>query len=498
MDALKRGVSKVIVSIPTGGGKTFVCVKLSEIGRFKRVLFCVDQEELAEQAALAFLREKFDDSLINHIEEVGFIEYIRKGGILAGNDYKVGLIKADVFQPNGDVVICSLQTLHKRLHLLNPDDFDLVIVDECHIATANTIVKSLNFLTPKLLVGVSATPFRADGVSLGDVFDEIVYEYDILDGIRDGYLCEIDAVRVKTNIDIDGVKTKGGDLNEQQLSQTVDCLERNNLVAQSYLKYGKGRQFIGYSVDIAHALNLAEACQNYGINATAISSDEKRTGNRTQKVKDFKDGKYDIVFNAAVLVKGFDFPNLGGVIHACPTKSLVKWKQGTGRCTRLKDENYVKQFGQKAILIDIVDTTSRHNLINAFNLDKGIEPEKRTYITSENRNKLITARNAKIEAKHNKDERIQLLPIYTPKWKTNIKATIGIGEVEKKLLANMGYDVVNSTFTQESFREIVGSLPATSDQLRELKKWNFDVSQPITRSQASYSLWMFQNNKIKT
>lgn len=495
LNAIKRGLKKVIVALPTGCGKSLMCAKLSENEEFKRTLFCVDAEELVEQGALTFLREKFDESLINHIEEKGFIEYVRDGGIFAGSEFKVGLIKESIFQPHGKIVVASLQTLRNRTHLLNPADFDLIIVDECHIAGARTIQETLSFFAPKLLLGVTATPFRMDNVDLGSIFEEIVYEYNIADAIKDGYLCELDAVRVKTNINIDSVHTLAGEFNQKELAQEIDCLERNNLVADSYIKYGKGRQFIGYTVNIDHAIHLTEACIEKGIKAVAISSKEELTGNRTEQVKDFKAGKYQIAFNYGILIKGFDMPNLGGVIHACPTKSLVKWKQATGRCTRLKDAEYVSKHGQVATIIDIVDSTSRHSLINAHNLDKGLDPEERVYITNKDREKLIEARRVRIEGKTNKDERVQLLPIMTPKFKTTIKSEELASPAQLKWLNDIGYPTEETIYTKENAREILGSLPATKTQLAELKSLNVDISAPITRGQASYTAWMIRNKK---
>jgi len=489
---LSEGVTKQIISIPTGGGKTYVCVKLSEQGNFKRVLFCVDAEELAEQAALAFLREKFDDSLIKHIEDVGFINYIRNGGLLAGNEYKVGLIKADVFQPHGNVVVASLQTLHNRLNRLNPDDFDLMIIDECHGATANTVVKSINFFKPKLLLGVSATPRREDNMQLGNVFDEIVYDYGIKQAVDEKYLCEINAIRVSTNISLDKVKTIGGDLNEKQLSQEVDTLVRNNMVADAYLKYAKGRQTIGYSVDIKHAIHLAECFVEKGIKATAISSKEELTGNRTQKVKDFKLGKYEVVFNCGVLVKGFDFPNVGAIIHACPTKSLTKWLQATGRCLRLKDEEYVKKFGQNAILIDIVDSTTRHNLVNAWELDREKKAEDKVFITSENREKLFEAqrKRAKLEHTRMEDEFVNLLRLPKPKISSSIRMKEAATDAQINWIKSLGYDTDNQSYSKEMCSQIIMDLPCTEKQLSYLKFLKYDVNSVavVTRGMAEAAI----------
>jgi superfamily II DNA or RNA helicase len=482
LDKLQAGVNRQIISIPTGGGKTFVSVKLSEIGEFKRVLFCADAEELIEQSAIAFLREKLDESTVKHIENTGFINFVKQGGKTDG--YKIGCIKADLFQPDGDVVIASLQTLYRRLHLLDPNAFDLVIIDECHIAMAKTYLESINFFKPRLLLGITATPHRADNLPLGNAFDEIVYEYGIGQAIQDKYLCELDAIRVKTDISLDKVKTIGGDLNEKQLSQEVNILSRNNLVAQSYLKYAKGRPAIGYSVDIQHAIDLADACIQYGINATAISSKEELTGNRTQKVKDFKAGKYDVVFNCGILIKGFNYPDVGCILHCCPTKSLTKWVQSTGRCSRLKSPEYVSKFGQNAIIIDIVDSTSRHNLINAWQLDKDLPPEERVFISQEKRNKLIAARQAKIDALYKEDKRVELYKIPRAKISNSIRMQEEASEAQLKWIKDLGYDVDSIDFTKEMCSRIIMDLPATPKQVGWLAWKKYDVvDRVVTRGE---------------
>lgn len=473
------GVNTQIISIPTGGGKTFVAVKLSEIGNFKRVLFCADAEELIEQSAMAFLREKFDDSICKNIDKIGFINYVRQGGNVPGSNYKVGCIKADVFQPEGDVVIASLQTLYRRLHLLKPDMFDLVVIDECHIAMAKTYLQAITFFKPRLLLGITATPNRADNLPLGNVFDEIVYEYGIGTAIKDGYLCELDAIRVKTDISLDNVKTLGGDLNEKQLSLEVNTLTRNNLVAQSYLKYAKGRPTIGYSVDIQHAVDLADTFIRYGINATAISSKEEITGNRTQKVKDFRAGKYDVVFNCGILVKGFDFPDVGCILHCCPTKSLTKWVQSTGRCSRLKSKEYVAKFGQNAVIIDIVDSTSKHNLVNAWQLDKDLPPEERVFISQEKRDKLIAARQAKIESLYKEDKKVELFKIPKAKVSTSIRMQEEATEAQLKWINDIGYDIQSISFTKEMCSKIIMDLPATTKQVNWLAWKKYDISDRI-------------------
>lgn len=493
---LSEGINKSIIVLPTGAGKTFMATQLVEIGQFKRVLFCVDAEELADQAGIAFLKEKFDDSLIKYIEDIGFIEYVRKGGVYAGSDYKVGLIKAEIFQPHGSVVIASLQTLWRRLDKLNPDDFDLIIIDECHIATAKRIIQSINFFTPKLLLGITATPIRSDGVSLNNVFQEIVYDYPIKTAVEEKYLCELDAIRVKTNVSLDKVHTLGGDLNEKELANEVDTQARNILVADSYLKYANGKQAIGYTVNIQHAIHLAEVFAEKGIKATAISSNEELTGDRSLKVRQFKDRKIDVVFNCGILVKGFNHDNVGCIIHACPTKSLTKWLQATGRCTRLKDEEYVKKFGQQATILDIVDSTNKHSLINAWNLDSGLPPEERTFITTENRNKLIEDRlrkSSKIDSKTDKDERIDLLTLPRVKLNLSPKMSEPATLAQLNAIKNWGFNIEDVAYTKQQINEIFMSQPATDKQVNFLKAKGFKIDGFVSKAVAIKAFDMLNN-----
>lgn len=496
-DNLQQGVSRQLCVMATGTGKTKLGVDTIDFLNLKKTLWVSHTEELCHQSAMAFIRTKFDESFANHVEQIGFLNYISNKPNFAGNEFKMGCIKADIFEPNGSIVMASAQTLYRRLDKLKIDEFDCVVTDEAHLFLSRTFSEPLKYFQPKLLLGLTATPHRLDGLSMGDIYDKIVFEYNIQDGIKDGYLCELEGVRIRTNISLDDVKTTAGDLNQKELAESVNCFKRNKLIVDSYLKYAKGRQGIFFCVDIQHCLDLLELFLEAGISAVAVSSDEEKTGNRAEGMKGYKSGKYDVLINVNIATTGFDHPNTGVIGHGCPTKSLTKWMQATGRGSRLKDEEYVSKFGQNCILLDFVDNTSKHSLINAWNLDSGLPTEDKVYMTRREKERLINARNAKIEAKHNKDERVQLLPILTPKWKTNIKSSgVALDSSQLGFLQGLGYDTVNENFTLENLREITGSLPATREQMLELKKFNFTLDQPITRSQASYSLWCYQNNKI--
>jgi ATP-dependent helicase IRC3 len=476
LDRLSKGANSQLIVSATGTGKSRLAVSLIEQGNFNRTLWITDREELCQQSAMAFIAEKFDESFVNHINEMGFINYIKNGAFFAGKDFKMGLIKADVFEPSGNVVIASAQTLHKRLDKIDPYEFDAVICDEAHVFISQTFSKAVNFLKPKLLLGLTATDYRFDGMPLTNIFEETVFEYGMRDGIRDGYLCGMDAIRIKTNANLDKVHSLGGEFNQKELSNEVNTLARNNIVADKYIEYCNGRQGIFFGVDIQHCIDLEEAFKQRGINAKAVSSKEELTGDRTGDVKLYKEGKIDVLINVGILTTGFDHPNTGVIGCASPTKSKTKYVQIVGRGSRLKDEAFVKRFGQNCIVLDFVDNTNRHNLVNAHELDKELDPEERVFISEEKREKLIAERSRrKIWHEQKEDEKVSLFALPKVKIIKSVRMKEPATPAQLAVLAKWGYDVVNTIYTKAMASSIFGEQPATEKTINWLKWKGYDV-----------------------
>jgi ATP-dependent helicase IRC3 len=389
----------------------------------------------------------------------------------------MGIIKANLFHIEGNLVLASAQTIHRRLDRIAPDLFDLIIVDEGHLSAAKTWVKTLSYLTPKLLLSLTATPHREDNMLLGDIYDEIVYNYGIKEGIDNNYLCELDAVRVKTTTSLDKVRTTAGELNQKDLSEEINTPERNQLVVANYLKYAKGRQAFFYCVDIDHAVKLSEVFNEHGIKCKPISGDNKITPNRERDIKDFRERKLEVLTNCMVLTAGVDIPNVSCIGMASPTKSLTKYIQCAGRATRLKDKEHVIKFGQNSIILDYIDNTSRHNLVNAWELDKDKDPEDRVFITREKRDKLLEERKKKalLKIKREEDERVKLLAIPKPKLNTSIRMQEPATEAQLKWISDLGYPVDEINYTKAMCSQIIMDLPATEKQKWLLKHKRYDV-----------------------
>lgn len=496
--ALERGVTKQILVLATGLGKTFTAISI--LKEFKRVLFVTHVEELIEQSALAIIKDYYSDDFSKKVQEQGFIDFAASNGF-KNEDLKVGLVKADKFIIDAGLVIASAQTLHRRLDRIPEDYFDLVICDEAHLFMSNTFLKSLEYFKPKLTLGLTATPHRADGMPLANFFQEIVFDYGIKEGITNKYLCELKGIQVKTTTSLDNVKTTGGDFNAKDLADEIDTPQRNNLVVASYIKHAKGRQAIFYCVDIAHAMHLAEVFNDYGIKCKAVSANDELTPNRSGNIKDFKQGELEVLTNVNILVAGFDHPNVGCIGMASPTKSLTKYLQSLGRGTRLKDDKFIAEFGQNCIILDFLDNTSRHNIVNTWTLDRDKDPEDRIFVTSEDREKLLEARRKRfINVHRERDEEIILLKIPKPFMPASEKWKDPATEKQLDWIKNLGYDIVNEVYTKEMASMIISNLPAPQRDVDMIKNMNYDISSVtvVTRAMVDACLKDHQKRQNKS
>jgi len=487
---LNDGIKSQMLVLATGTGKTFLAANICK--EFKKILWITHSEELIDQSAVSLLAEISDNplSLINIIEDsdgmINFLKSAKNNSLLLNEDERFvyencGMIKADLMDVSKRYTIASIQTIHRRLNSIPKDNFDLIVIDEAHMSTANTFNKTIEYFTPKLLLGLTATPFRTDGSSLGSIFDIISYEYNIDKAVKEGYLCEIDAVRIKTNVSLNEVRTTAGELNQKDLDNFVNCPERNNLIVDSYEKYAKGMQGIVFAVNVQHALDITATFKNRGYDRVDyVVGDKLISPERKRVINDFKNNKIDIIVNVMILTAGFDYPNTGFVAMTCPTKSLVKYLQCIGRGTRLKDKKYVSKFGQKCIILDFVDVTSRHRLINTWELDREKPHEEKVFVTKEKRDKIIAARNTRLERLTNKDERVNLLAL--PKVSISTSPNMKKPATFKQLnvLKSLGYDVVNNYYSIYDASLIISQLSASPAQVYKLQKNGYDVSRGVT------------------
>lgn len=327
INSLKPGA--YLSQMATGLGKT---VTFANIRRRGRVLILSHREELVTQP-----KKYYDCSF----------------GIEQGKHHS----------KEEEVVSASVQSIVRRLDAFSPDDFDIIICDEAHHAAAKTYKKILSYFHPRLLLGFTATPNRADGARLSDVFSKIIFKRDLRWGIKNGYLSDIFCRRVDIGYDLSGVHTKMGDYAPGELDEAMK--DTSDAIAQAYREYAKGATLI-FAVSVNHAQEIAKRIPG----AVAVTG---QTENRAQIIRDFTDRKIPCLVNCMVFTEGTDIPLVETVIIARPTKSDSLYAQMVGRGLRLHPDK------EKLNLIDCVGITGTGSLCTApslLGIDISSVPEK--------------------------------------------------------------------------------------------------------------------------
>jgi len=315
LQAKETGKVRQLVCLPTGCGKTITFAALAQ--QFGvRTLVLAHRDELIEQA-----RDKFQ---------------------LVWPEADIGIVKGTQHQPTAHIVIASVQSAARdaRLAELAAQDFKLLIIDEAHHAASDSyrkISQTLGFedaTQDKLLVGFTATPMRADGKGLGDVFDCVTVEHSLPTMIRAGYLCELRGIKITATEDLSSVRTRGGDFIERELSLALNTDARNSLVVNAYQEHASSRKAIAFCADVAHSRDLAAKFTDSGIPTVAVYGAMDLEERRSALAR-FRRGELQVLTTCGVLTEGFDEPSIGCVLMARPTRSATLYTQCIGRGTRL-------------------------------------------------------------------------------------------------------------------------------------------------------------------
>ncbi|CCE86556.1 Piso0_005052 [Millerozyma farinosa CBS 7064] len=326
LTSISEGIRRPAVVLATGGGKSVVFASLipkirpSSESRGHKTLVLAHKEELVRQAA----------------DWVGRINPTHSVGI---DMRKIRPRETD------DVIVASVPTIIRqtRLSRYKPEEFKTIIIDECHHAPARSWQKILNHFgatapdSDIYVVGFTATMERSDSKSLGEIFDDIVYERDLLDMIRNKELADMVFSTVDTDIDFEEVSVKDGDYEIRSLSNYVNNSEVNFKILLAYSSMRKKFDFkstLVFCVDINHCKTLCGLFQREGINAQYVTGETVKH-ERARIVSDFREGKIQVLCNVQVFTEGTDIPNIDSLFLARPTKSRALLIQMVGRGLRL-------------------------------------------------------------------------------------------------------------------------------------------------------------------
>ena len=261
-----------------------------------------------------------------------------------------------------------------------------VLVHNCHHATARSYRDVINYYTqnnPDLKVlGVTATPDRADEQALGQLFNTVAFDYEILDAIQDGWLVPIKQQFVNINgLDFSNVRTTAGDLNGAELSALMEAETVMQGVTGAAIEIVGDKRAIVFTCSVKQAEQGAEIFNRHRANSASWVCGETNKDKRREMLDQFKTGKIQVVFNCGVLTEGFDDPGVEFIVMARPTKSRSLYAQMAGRGTRPLD-GLVDRFDQpearrEAIagsakpcctILDFVGNSGKHKLMTSADI----------------------------------------------------------------------------------------------------------------------------------
>jgi len=344
--ALDRGVRAQLVVWPTAAGKSSLFANLPKHLDIERMLVLAHREELLDQAAKRIKQYN------PHLD--------------------IGVEQAENYAEEHSVVVASVQSIGKesqriRRERWSPEHFDVIIVDEAHHAGAKTYLNILRYFKPKLLLGVTATPSRGDGVVLANIFDEVSHAKTIPDLYEEGesdsqfgpYLSRLRGVRISSDTNLSKISVRAGDFAENELAIAVNTDSRNSKIISAYESHirSQGRKHtLVFAVDVAHAKALTAQFQDRGHEANCVLGATNRQ-ERADIFQSFRDGMTSVLINVGVATEGIDIPNIDSIILARPVLSPTLFFQMIGRGLRVAPNK------TDCLIMDVVDTVGRHNVV---------------------------------------------------------------------------------------------------------------------------------------
>jgi superfamily II DNA or RNA helicase len=364
--ARTAGKLRVILSLPTGGGKTIVFAhQVAEAAQHGRVLILVHRDELVHQT-------------LDKLHQLA-------------PDLQVGIVKADRTEVEAPIVLASVQTLARATRLDQlAQHWQLIIVDECHhvdgelspsegpptaagvlpapCLVGNSWVRTLQHCgawDASFTVGCSATPYRPNGTSIiGPIFEETVYHKHLLWMMLAGYLSGLVVKRLHVaGMDLKRVRTVAGDYRADALEAAMFKANAPAQIVSGIQQYAHDRRLAVFSPGIAHAEAITALCQARGVTAqTIMGSTPWETWQAAYEA--VSAGTCQVLSSVMVLTEGFDLPAIDAIVLARATKSKVLFAQALGRGLRLSPET-----GKgNCLLLDATGATERHNLFSVAEL----------------------------------------------------------------------------------------------------------------------------------
>ncbi|EIJ78317.1 DNA/RNA helicase [Bacillus methanolicus PB1] len=305
---LEEDYNKALVVMATGLGKTYLAGFFAQ--NFQRVLFVAHLEEILHQAKKSFQ------------------------AIMPERSY--GIYNGKVKEGKADTVFASIYTLSMKhhLHQFQPDEFDLIIVDEFHHAAADSYQRVLEYFNPQFLLGITATPERNDNKDVYAICDgNVAFRLDFLDAIERKWLSPFKYFGVYDDTDYSQITWLGNRYDEEELLQ----VQLRDEMAEKILnvwKEKKQTRTIGFCSSIRQADFLSDFFNRKGYKTVSLHSKQVEIG-RQSAIEKLEAGELDVIFTVDLFNEGVDIPSVDTLLFVRPTESLTVFTQQIGRGLRL-------------------------------------------------------------------------------------------------------------------------------------------------------------------
>lgn len=306
---IASGKKAPLIVSPTGTGKMVVAAAILERAYLKgnTALFAVHRREMVKQCSEKLTTLGVPHSLVMPGHQPSNMERVYVG---------------------------TVQSFGARMRRgsFDPLNVRVIVIDEAHHATAQSYRTLIEAYPNAVVVGLTATPCRADGTGLGNVFDALVQGTTYSAALEEGYLVKPRYYAPYTP-DLSDVTTRAGDYAEDDLEREMNQPQLVGDIVQHYAKLAADRQGIVFATRVRHSLALCAEFIRAGFTAFHIDGTTP-TDERDELMQQFRDGDLQIMVNVGVATEGLDVPNVGAVVLARPTKSVSLHMQMIGRGLR--------------------------------------------------------------------------------------------------------------------------------------------------------------------
>lgn len=305
------GANKALVVAATGSGKTYLAAFDALSFDAKRLLFVVHRETILENAMHSF--------------ETVFKER-RSYGLYTGNRQDEGC----------DFVFASVAELTRHLSHFDPKEFDYIVLDECHHATAASYQKILSYFHPSFLLGLTATPNRMDNEDVMAMFDHNVpYQLTLSDAMQNNLVVGFKYYAVRdphVDYGLDEIDPKAF-VRQMVSAKNVEFIAKQ-LELHRPSTMGKLKA-IGFCRNVTHAMEMSQAMNALGYHTTYLTGSDS-VGLRDKAIQELSDESYplEIIFTVDIFNEGIDIPSINMVLFLRPTESQTIFLQQLGRGLR--------------------------------------------------------------------------------------------------------------------------------------------------------------------